>query len=300
MPEAWKKAEKEFEDTISSKYEDLYYGHAIERIYLKHFAAFVRKYAKKTDAILDLGCGTGILEAELDPKKFSNITGVDLSEKMINLASEKVKGAAFLAADGEHLPFKDNSFDIIICSSTLHHFPDLSPILQELKRVLKEHGLIIIREPNRDHHFTRPSWLSGAVLSLMRYIYRIERYQAEAEPPMHQYHRSFEIKDLYSTLANHFSLHYYSTFFPLSCLFTKVRSAWVIRFIFLLEKTLKKQAGNQIYAVAANYESHLGGVSTLLRNHLDQLETEKKEPKMFLLGFYFLLWFVKCYEKIKK
>ena len=295
--EEWKILEKKYEAKTASIYERGYYTTYLENYYLGHFIRFLKKYIKKTDYILDLGCATGILEQHLIKDGYKNIVGVDISKEMISIARKKIDNVNFYVADGEELPFKDASFDVVICSSVLHHFPDLSSVLPEIKRVMKEYGVVIAREPNENHHFVNSSWLSGAVMNLMHYFYRIERYQPVTEPPIHKYHHAFKSDELFTQFAEHFYILYFSTHFPLTCFYTKLRNQYLSRCIIFLEKFLRDLEGNQFYMVAANYEASFSGVRRLLSEHIRYLRDGKKEPKIFLLGMYFLLWLAKLYEK---
>jgi len=104
------------------------------------------KYLNKGEKILDLGCGNGRL---LDFLKDKNIiyTGVDNSEKLIEIAKIKNPQANFLAADSLNLPFQDNYFDKIFSIAVLHHIPSVyfrKCFMEEAKRVLRPGGILII------------------------------------------------------------------------------------------------------------------------------------------------------------
>lgn len=98
--------------------------------------------------VLDAGCGTGAvisLLAEKYPEK--HYTGIDLSPKMIEVAAAKgVKGAKFICGDCENLPFDPESFDVITCSMSFHHYPHPVDFLRSCKRVLRPGGRLIIRD----------------------------------------------------------------------------------------------------------------------------------------------------------
>ncbi len=103
-------------------------------------------YASPGDKVLDLGCGNGRL---LQIFKNINIdyTGVDNSEKLIEIAKKTYPGATFLAADALHLPFPSDHFDKIYSVAVLHHIPSQElrlKFLEESKRVLKPGGLLIL------------------------------------------------------------------------------------------------------------------------------------------------------------
>lgn len=98
--------------------------------------------------ILDVGCGTGIIH-DLYPNL--NIIGIDISKGMLkHHKGNCVWGSA------ESLPFPDECFDSVVCRSVLHHIPDCSKALREIKRVLKPGGKFVCWETNK-------SWLATLV-----------------------------------------------------------------------------------------------------------------------------------------
>ncbi|MHA1292381.1 MAG: class I SAM-dependent methyltransferase [Promethearchaeota archaeon] len=70
--------------------------------------------------------------------------GVDISEKVIDLAKKKFNKAKYFIAPGEKLPFEDQTFDYIQNISTLEHVISPSEVLKEMYRVLKKNGYIYI------------------------------------------------------------------------------------------------------------------------------------------------------------
>lgn len=98
--------------------------------------------------LLDAGCGTGAMLAMFGkdcPDK--NYTGIDLSEKMIQTAKKKkLDGIRFVAGDCENLPFADNSFDVVTCSTSFHHYPNPEKFFRSLQRVLRPGGRFILRD----------------------------------------------------------------------------------------------------------------------------------------------------------
>lgn len=98
--------------------------------------------------LLDAGCGTGAMLGMFKrdhPDK--NYTGIDLSEKMIEVAEKKhFEGIQFIAGDCESLPFCDDSFDVVTCSMSFHHYPDPEKFFMSLRRVLRPGGRLILRD----------------------------------------------------------------------------------------------------------------------------------------------------------
>lgn len=97
--------------------------------------------------LLDADCGTGAVISLLNEKyPNKNYTGIDLSPKMIDVAKRKNNGANFVCGDCEELPFANNSFDVVICSQSFHHYPNPEKFFRNVRRVLKPYGRLILRD----------------------------------------------------------------------------------------------------------------------------------------------------------
>lgn len=94
--------------------------------------------------ILDLCTGTGDLAGILK-KQYpqAQITGVDFSEKMLEIAKEKHPNIEFKEADCSQLPFEDGPFDLCIISFGLRNTENIQKVLSEIYRVLKKDGYFI-------------------------------------------------------------------------------------------------------------------------------------------------------------
>lgn len=109
-----------------------------------------KKYLKKKDKILDLGCGSGRLAVALYNCGYKNIVGVDLTPKMIDLAIKgtKDKNIDFFVGDATKLKFPDESFDAIVFThngwSQIPTEANRLKALHEVYRVLKPNGVFII------------------------------------------------------------------------------------------------------------------------------------------------------------
>lgn len=103
--------------------------------------------------VLDAGCGTArisILIAKERPQW--QITAIDLAQSMLDVAAQNIQEAelqrqiSLNKVDAKKMPYPEGSFDLVISNSLLHHLPNPISFLQELKRVLKADGAIIIRD----------------------------------------------------------------------------------------------------------------------------------------------------------
>jgi ubiquinone/menaquinone biosynthesis C-methylase UbiE len=101
-------------------------------------------------AILDVGCGTGIniLEAARVLGPCRRLVGVDLAPGMVEEARRKASlmgvPATFMVGDAERLELEDASFDLVICNSVYHWFPDRQRAIAELARVLRPGGKVLV------------------------------------------------------------------------------------------------------------------------------------------------------------
>lgn len=105
--------------------------------------------------LLDAGCGTGAMLGMLKkdcPDK--NYTGIDLSEKMIEAAKKKhFKEIKFIVGDCEALPFPNDSFDVVTCSMSFHHYPNPEKFFMSLRQVLRPGGRLILRDMASGNRF---------------------------------------------------------------------------------------------------------------------------------------------------
>lgn len=95
--------------------------------------------------ILDLGCGQGLVISGLQNR--GDFYGIDPS--FGELKKARTYCFNLTCGVGEYLPFKDNSFDTVICSEVLEHVNDISQCISEMLRVLKKNGKLIISFPSR-------------------------------------------------------------------------------------------------------------------------------------------------------
>jgi len=88
--------------------------------------------------LLEVGCGTGHWSQFFSDCGFE-VTGVDVSERMIKIAQSKnIANASFQIADGHSLPFKENSFDVTVAITTLEFVYDAELVLQEMARCTRK------------------------------------------------------------------------------------------------------------------------------------------------------------------
>ena len=158
-------------DDWSSWYDDRFGG------WMRYITNMVLNEFKIPDnpTCLDVACGTGISTFELmnHCKQRGRFIGIDISNNMIEnariIASDKgFSNVEFLYGDAEHIDFPDDYFDLVLCNSSLHFFPDKPKALREMCRVLK---------PGGQWAFTyagKPSWQE-----IMKIVHTVEARHPE-------------------------------------------------------------------------------------------------------------------------
>ena len=122
----------------------------------------------KNSKILDIATGTGDLALELSKRSPGKVTGIDIAEKMLEIAKEKANRAGkgniidLKVARAENLPFDNDHFDFITVAFGVRNFEDLKLGLKEMQRVLKPGGTAAVLE------FSKPG---GPVFSRIYDLY---------------------------------------------------------------------------------------------------------------------------------
>ncbi|MDI3269638.1 MAG: ubiquinone/menaquinone biosynthesis methyltransferase [Bacillota bacterium] len=109
---------------------------------------------KGDEKVLDVGTGTGDLCLLLAPdlNRGGHIEGVDLTEKMLALAEKKVAASPFASritlthGNALHMPYADDSFDLVVSAFALRNFADLDKALLEMHRVTRPGGRVLLME----------------------------------------------------------------------------------------------------------------------------------------------------------
>jgi arsenite methyltransferase len=108
---------------------------------------------REGEAILDVGCGTGVdtIMAALMAGPSGSGTGIDLVPKMLERAKENARLAGalnveFMEGSAEELPFSDNTFDVVISNGVFNLVVDKVKALSEVYRVLKPGGRFMLAD----------------------------------------------------------------------------------------------------------------------------------------------------------
>jgi SAM-dependent methyltransferase len=125
---------------------------------LHHLLRLVAFDGYRGRSVLEVGCGAGVDLARF-AKGGATVTGVDLAASAIDLAranfAQQGLDGTFEVADGEQLPFSDNSFDLVYAHGVVQYTANPQKLVAECRRVLKPAGQAIFQVYNR------VSWLNA-------------------------------------------------------------------------------------------------------------------------------------------
>jgi demethylmenaquinone methyltransferase / 2-methoxy-6-polyprenyl-1,4-benzoquinol methylase len=140
-------------DSIAWRYDFLnhFLSFGIDHLWRRRAVRIISRHCKNP-YILDVATGTGdlaIAAMKIDPVK---VTGIDISSGMLEIGKEKVsrrnlaEKIELLKADSENIPFEDNHFDVAMVAFGVRNFADPVKGLTEMRRVLRENGMILVLE----------------------------------------------------------------------------------------------------------------------------------------------------------
>lgn len=142
-------------DKIKHDYEVGRHGLAFRKyfsLFNKNRIAIIQKLIPKANReqyALDIGCDVGFFTNILTAKGFRAF-GVDLNEEKLKIARKTFeKNAVFVEMSGTNLGFAENAFDLVLALEIIEHLNNPSDLLNEICRVTKKGGKIVISTPNR-------------------------------------------------------------------------------------------------------------------------------------------------------
>jgi SAM-dependent methyltransferase len=117
-------------------------------------ASWISKYLEQhlqgAKRVLSVGCGPGVFLRELATIHLdAEFVGVDLSAERILQAEERLRGvpnARVLIGEAQALPFESDSFDFVFCRFLMEYLPDKQPALQEMVRICRGGGKILLQD----------------------------------------------------------------------------------------------------------------------------------------------------------
>jgi demethylmenaquinone methyltransferase/2-methoxy-6-polyprenyl-1,4-benzoquinol methylase len=146
-------------DNISGKYDFLnhFLSMGIDRSWRRKAIKEAAEINPKT--ILDVATGTGDLALAAVDIKPDRITGIDISERMLEVGRKKISEQnltnliSLQHGDSEEMPFPMESFDVVMCAYGVRNFENLDAGLKEMCRVLRPGGKVVILEFSQPRQF---------------------------------------------------------------------------------------------------------------------------------------------------
>lgn len=112
--------------------------------------------------LLDIGSGAGV-GAELIAKaaRIDHVTCIDLSIPALQVVRDRGFSPLVASAEGHKLPFANGTFDVVVLDEVIEHLVDTDSIMDEIHRVLKPGGQLLLSTPNLAAWFNRAALLLG-------------------------------------------------------------------------------------------------------------------------------------------
>ena len=128
----------------------LQYGEVVHAEHLARYLVAVQ--LAESRIVLDAACGEGYGTDLLAGAGARSAVGVDVDERTVAHARAKYPAAEFVEADVRQLPFEDGAFELVVSFETIEHVSDPESVLDELRRVLTDDGLLLISTPNKHRY----------------------------------------------------------------------------------------------------------------------------------------------------
>jgi demethylmenaquinone methyltransferase / 2-methoxy-6-polyprenyl-1,4-benzoquinol methylase len=149
---------EEMFDSIAWRYDFLnhFLSFGIDRFWRRRAIQIISRNFQRPE-ILDVATGTGDLAISAVKINPSKVTGIDISRNMLALGKEKIRKRGLsgklelMLGDSENIPFGDDHFDVAMVAFGVRNFADPHKGLLEMKRVIRNNGMILVLE------FSKPS-----------------------------------------------------------------------------------------------------------------------------------------------
>ncbi|MCE1200906.1 MAG: bifunctional demethylmenaquinone methyltransferase/2-methoxy-6-polyprenyl-1,4-benzoquinol methylase UbiE [Bacteroidia bacterium] len=146
-------------DSIAHKYDFLnhFLSVNIDKLWRKKVVKTVA--ATNPSKVLDVATGTADLAIALSRFSYAEITGIDISRKMLDVGDQKLarkklnNRIKLMQADSENLPFADETFDAVMVAFGVRNFEDLDRGLSEMFRVTRKGGMVAVLEFSKPNKF---------------------------------------------------------------------------------------------------------------------------------------------------
>ncbi len=141
-----------FYDTIADRYNRVMNTYDLRRRVEIVFGSLISPEELRDKNLLDVGCGTGWF-SQAAAERGAKVVSLDIGLQMLKQVQQKC-ASTLVTSDACHLCFQDESFDVVISSECIEHTPNPIRALQEMCRVLRPNGLLVVTVPNRIWRFS--------------------------------------------------------------------------------------------------------------------------------------------------
>jgi 2-polyprenyl-6-hydroxyphenyl methylase/3-demethylubiquinone-9 3-methyltransferase len=178
--------------------------HSLLRMAALKFNYFHEKIGRLDGlSVLDVGCSGGILAEEF-AKRGANVTGIDLSEKALQVARDHAAAGGlrirYQRGTAEEIPVADGQFDVVVCADCLEHVDDLEQVIGQIARVLKGGGAFCYDTFNRS--FLSKVLIAWLLDRRLRREYRSLNVSERAYA-VHDWHKFIKPEELTVIMARH-------------------------------------------------------------------------------------------------
>jgi len=126
---------KQFYETFENKL-DPWQEKVARTIKVKSILEVLPENKRKIDSLLDIGCSGGwVIDGLTSHFDFEYVTGLELSSSILEQVKEKIPYVSLIAADCEHLPFANSSYDLALAIDVIEHIQNPEKLLIEISRV---------------------------------------------------------------------------------------------------------------------------------------------------------------------
>ena len=207
-------AEKYFEENAIRYTDDYYFQQKEHPKWARHkcILELVEEFVpEKRSRVIDIGCGPGLLAIDLARKGYVGV-GLDISKRMIFLCKKKASGLAiegweFVLGDAEKTGLEDASFNCAIASGVIEYMAEDDKMLEEMNRILKPGGHLILNVSNILGYSTSLNFLTKRfkdIPGVMKVTSRLRKIVMESEYGADQLHfspRRHFVPKFHKTLA---------------------------------------------------------------------------------------------------
>jgi len=137
---------------------------------IKIIEEMLRSTPKKHETVLDLGCGVGWCISSLS--KFGTVIALEISKNKLKTAKKNHGQGGFILGDAQYLPFRRNSFDVVVIKDVLEHIMDDRRVINEVSQVSKSGSSLVLYVPLS---------LKEATFSTEAFIKRLVGYSIDSE-----------------------------------------------------------------------------------------------------------------------